>query len=75
MRTFLTLTAATLAFALGCTPAQQDSTQTKTTTEAINNKLVKEVPQELVVYSGRSAKLVGPIFEKFEAKTKIKVKV
>ncbi len=31
--------------------------------------------ESLVVYSGRSAKLVDPIFKKFEAKTKIKVLV
>ena len=60
---------------LGCSSPSKDApktAETKPSEAAIDQKVGV---QELVVYSGRSAKLVDPIFKKFEAATQVKVRV
>jgi iron(III) transport system substrate-binding protein len=65
-----------LSAVFGCTQKEASSDQTYCGTKselAASTKPLK--PASLVVYSGRSAKLVDPIFKKFEDATKIKILV
>lgn len=57
---------------LGCTKESSNTEKLKAKS-VVQSK--SEPVESLVVYSGRSAKLVDPIFQKFEAKTKIKILV
>ena len=69
---------------MGCGGADTDNaknTEATQSSEAGGKEGTKIVPKrtetakELVVYSGRSAKLLDPIFKRFEAKTGVKLKV
>ena len=60
---------------LGCSKGETPKEPMNEPSKNSEEKTTADKPKELVVYSGRSAKLVDPIFERFEAKTQIKVRV
>ena len=75
MRIYLSLILAALTVSFGCNSTQEPTKKETETKQTVVQKTEPKPATELVVYSGRSAKLVDPIFKKFEAKTKIKVQV
>lgn len=62
-----------LGTALGCSHQETSDKATPKSEMLKKSKAVESL--SLVVYSGRSAKLVDPIFKKFEEQTKIKILV
>ena len=59
----------------GCTSNDSAKTPQEDTLREAEKPTGDALKQTVVVYSGRSAKLVDPIFERFEQRTKIKVLV
>jgi len=70
-----------LAGACGSPPAEEsqgsggEETTGETTDETTQEEELKPGEDSLVIYSGRSAELVGPVFEKFEEESGIDVQV